>query len=33
VRIDSEDYAREEILCPHCASDVKAEEIGNYESA
>ncbi|OFX17401.1 MAG: hypothetical protein A2Z18_06160 [Armatimonadetes bacterium RBG_16_58_9] len=33
VRIDSDDYTREEILCHHCASDAKVEDMGNYESA
>lgn len=23
VRISSDDYSREEILCPHCASEAK----------
>ena len=33
VKVDSDDYTREEILCPHCGSEVKAEEIGDNESA
>ncbi len=33
VKVDSDDYMREEILCPYCASDAKASEIGDDESA
>lgn len=33
VKISSDDYTREEILCPHCASDARASEIAEYESA
>jgi len=31
VRISSDDYAREEILCANCAVEARAPEVEEYE--
>lgn len=31
VKVNSDDYTREEILCATCASEVRASEIEDYE--
>ncbi len=33
VKITSDDYQREEILCPHCASETNASALSDYESS
>lgn len=33
VKVTSDDYQREEILCPHCALEAKASAFGEYESS
>ncbi|MHB9035907.1 MAG: hypothetical protein ACYC64_04520 [Armatimonadota bacterium] len=32
VRLSSDDYTREEILCPTCATDAKVSAMDDYES-
>ena len=31
-KVTSDDYQREEILCPHCALDAKASMLGEYDT-
>jgi hypothetical protein len=33
VKVSSEDYEREEILCAHCAADAKVSTFADYESS
>ena len=32
VRVTSDDYEREEILCAHCASEAKVSAFGDFEA-
>jgi hypothetical protein len=32
VRLGSDDFTRDEILCPNCASDAKVSAMDDYES-
>ena len=31
MKVSSDDYEREELLCIHCAAEAKAWAIGDYE--
>ena len=31
VKVTSDDYEREEILCDHCASEATVSALGDYE--
>lgn len=33
VKVTSDDYEREEILCAHCASDAKVSVLSEYEGS
>jgi hypothetical protein len=31
IKVSSDDYERDELLCTHCAAEAKAWAIGDYE--